>query len=652
MKKQYRQNPTHTPLSFQIRELLLATLFVCGAFSLHAHTIIWTGMSSTEYIAKNWSSGVTAETNKSIVPVAPATKSVFNRATEVPRRGREVALPTPITETFNYTGTIVTWTVPDGVSSLTIEAKGAEGGFGPPLFGNPTIYSAGMGAIISGVIPVTGGQQLKILVGQKSPQRNGGGGGSFVTDNANQPLMIAGGGGGSGVDNDALTKNGQTGTSGGNGSGSNGGSGGNAGTGGTGGTAGANSAGGGGLLTDGTGANSTVPGGKAFVSGGAGGGGGGTSDVGIGGFGGGGAGTGVASGGGGGGYSGGGGGNGPGGGGGSFNSGTDQNNLAGANTGDGLVTITYQFDPPTTCPPITFTPTVSNVRCQGGSDGSIALTPSGGTAPYTYSIDGGANYGDISTLSGRSAGSYSVRVKDANDCESEAQPVTIGEPATALSASVSGNTSVVFGFGSNCTTLTASGSGGTGSYTYAWSAGANPTNTASTEVCPQTTTTYTVTVTDANTCQATAQVTVNVQDVRCGNRDQNVTICYYGVTQCVSEKIAARYLKLGATIGGCGTGNARLGVPESAALPLQLSLKAFPNPVQDAVTLEVLAPNAGRGTFEVLDVTGRVRQSRQESLVEGLNEVEFRLGSLPTGIYLIKAVDALNNQGVVRVSKE
>ncbi len=172
------------------------------------------------------------------------------------------------------------------------------------------------------------------------------------------------------------------------------------------------------------------------------------------------------------------------------------------------------------------------------------------------------------------------------------------------------------------------------------------------QVCPEATTTYTVTVTDGNGCTNTAQVTVDVQDVRCGPGKKNVTICYYGVTQCVSEKIAARYLKLGATLGGCGSSAARIGVEESSERPLELSLKAYPNPVADLVTVQVLAPRAGYFTFEVLDLTGRARQSSTQQLTEGLNEVEFRLGSLPEGIYLIRTVDALNRLSVVRVSRQ
>lgn len=103
--------------------------------------------------------------------------------------------------------------------------------------------------------------------------------------------------------------------------------------------------------------------------------------------------------------------------------------------------------------------------------------------------------------------------------------------------------------------------------------------------------------------------------------------------------------------GVCGTGNARVGVEETP-LPVSLSLKAYPNPVTDAVTVEVLSPAAGAATFEVLDLTGRPWQSRSQELTEGMNEIKIKLGTLPTGIYLIRVIDALNHQGVVRVSKQ
>ncbi|MBD2757682.1 choice-of-anchor Q domain-containing protein [Spirosoma validum] len=240
---------------------------------------------------------------------------------------------TTTTQSFSYTGQIVTWTVPTGVTSLTIEARGAEGG---AIQGGTA--SAGKGAIAAARVSVTPGQALSILVGQSLSGRAAGGGGSFVvappgstTDPT--PLVIAGGGGGAGSV-DYPTKHGQT-TPEGGGS-FRGGGGGFYGRGGGSGDGG----GGGGLLGNGGG----TAGGKAFVNGGA----GGSSSFGNGGFGGGGAGAaGGASngGGGGGGYSGGGGGYsyGVGGGGGSYYTGTSLSLVSGAtgNSGNGLVIITY-----------------------------------------------------------------------------------------------------------------------------------------------------------------------------------------------------------------------------------------------------------------------------------------------------------------------
>ena len=74
------------------------------------------------------------------------------------------------TVTFSYTGTIDTWIVPAGVTSVRIEAKGAEGGTDPS-----SSVVGGLGAIMIGDFNVTPGATLKILVGEK-PARNGGGG--------------------------------------------------------------------------------------------------------------------------------------------------------------------------------------------------------------------------------------------------------------------------------------------------------------------------------------------------------------------------------------------------------------------------------------------------------------------------------------------
>jgi uncharacterized protein YjdB len=258
---------------------------------------------------------------------------------------------------FSYTGSIVNYTVPVGVTALAITAKGAQGGLGNGV--------GGKGAIMTGTFNVIPGHVLKVLAGEQTTTithlAGGGGGGSFVWDftGSNLLLIAAGGGGGGGtagvtIGLDAVTAP----------SGTNGGAGAtypNGGTAGNGATipSYARYAGGGaGWLTDGaTGLYpgcSTSGGGKRPLSGGTGGSFGGTATSdGNGGFGGGGGAQGNCSngyGGGGGGYSGGGAGTGAtltsGGGGGSYNGGTPQVNSVG-NTGNGFVSITPVCMPPT-----------------------------------------------------------------------------------------------------------------------------------------------------------------------------------------------------------------------------------------------------------------------------------------------------------------
>ena len=296
--------------------------------------------------------------------------------------------------TFNYVGVMQNYTVPSGVTSITIQALGAEGGSSS---GTP----GGLGASITGTVSVTPGQVLKVLVGGQggAGTQGGGGGGSFVTTSANIPLVIAGGGGGgyypgyafsSGNASGTTSTTGQNGIDGYNYQGTQGGTGGTGGNGG--GVAGGiyydSGAGGGGLYGNGA-SNGVAQPGIAFVNGGAGGAGGGTG--GFGGFGGGGGGDWYSwtGGGGGGGYSGGGGGTfyGVGGGGGSYNGGSSQSNLAGVRSGNGQITIT-----PLAPVCVTTASASPNSICAGGCttlSGSVSGGGSGGTNT-TYNFNGSA----------------------------------------------------------------------------------------------------------------------------------------------------------------------------------------------------------------------------------------------------------------------
>src|SRR6202043_2611517 len=65
--------------------------------------------------------------------------------------------------------------------------------------------------------------------------------------------------------------------------------------------------------------------------------------------------------------------------------------------------------------PTAIATTITNATC-GTANGTLTLgAVTGGLAPYTYSIDGGAFTGTTNYI-GLAAGSHTINVKDANGC--------------------------------------------------------------------------------------------------------------------------------------------------------------------------------------------------------------------------------------------
>ncbi len=139
---------------------------------------------------------------------------------------------------------------------------------------------------------------------------------------------------------------------------------------------------------------------------------------------------------------------------------------------------------------------VQHVSCFNGNNGSISLSVSGGTPPYSYLWSNGSTSGNINGLV---AGSYTVTVGDATGC-TKTQVFTVNQP-TQLVATVNITNGTCGSQGS----ATAVVSGGTTPYSYHWSNG-------------QTTQTitnlsggnYSLTVTDANNCTTVKTFTINV----------------------------------------------------------------------------------------------------------------------------------------------
>lgn len=138
----------------------------------------------------------------------------------------------------------------------------------------------------------------------------------------------------------------------------------------------------------------------------------------------------------------------------------------------------------------------SNVNCNGGTDGSVQLNPTGGTAPYSYMW----NTTDTTvTLSSLSAGNYSVTITDDNGCL-QTGSVSITEPA-AISLNTTANSASCNGSTNGSAQLSISG--GTSPYTYLWSDNSTSQNLSAVGAG-----TYSVTVTDNNGCTQTTSATI------------------------------------------------------------------------------------------------------------------------------------------------
>ena len=146
---------------------------------------------------------------------------------------------------------------------------------------------------------------------------------------------------------------------------------------------------------------------------------------------------------------------------------------------------------------IAINPMVTAVTCRSSSNGAIMSMASGGTGTLTYLWSNVATTADITGLT---AGSYTVVVKDANNCTAT-NSATVTEPSAFAIAGPSVQNVSCNGGATGSASL--SYSGGTGTISYLWSNGGN-TNT----ITGLTVGIYRVTGTDANGCTIATAVTI------------------------------------------------------------------------------------------------------------------------------------------------
>lgn len=184
-------------------------------------------------------------------------------------------------------------------------------------------------------------------------------------------------------------------------------------------------------------------------------------------------------------------------------------------------------------PPVPVDPNelVSDVSCFGSCDGSIALSPTGGSGTYTYAWSTGDT---AATISGLCGGSYTVTISDGAGCDTIAS-FDVDEPTEILANATVQDASC----GNLCDgQINTAPSGGAGGYSFNWSpvpSNGNGTSLAD-SLCGGF---YFLTITDANGCTSVdtftifqptpiVQDTVVVTDATCGDCDGEIDPTFSG----------------------------------------------------------------------------------------------------------------------------
>ncbi len=226
---------------------------------------------------------------------------------------------------------------------------------------------------------------------------------------------------------------------------------------------------------------------------------------------------------------------------------------------------------------------VHNISCSGSSQGSIYISVSGGTTPYTFSWSNGATTQNASNLG---AGTYNVTIQDAKGCTTSTG-ATITQPVSLFANVATVHNLSCFNDSSGFIYTTASG--GVPPYNYSWSTGATTQDVSGLHAG-----TYTMTVQDANGCQANItqavtqptqlSSTISASNVTCnGNSNGSVTFSVSGgtspytyvwsngaTTQSLSNVAGGTYSVVVHDANGCSITNS-ISVIEPAAIVLDIT---------------------------------------------------------------------------------
>jgi gliding motility-associated-like protein len=255
----------------------------------------------------------------------------------------------------------------------------------------------------------------------------------------------------------------------------------------------------------------------------------------------------------------------------------------------------------------------TNVSCYGGNNGTATANPTGGTPPFTYLWNTG---GTTSAISGLTPGVYYVTVTTSGGCI-KYDTVTITQPATPLSYTLSQTNVSCNGLNDGSATIVTAG--GTGPYTYLWNTTPPQTSAAATNLNAGV---HSIIVTDNNGCSVSSAASIIqppvlnanamiINNVTCnGFADGYATVGASGgtgmynymwntspatYTQTISSLAPGAYTATITDANGC---NAVSSITITQPAPLTLSSAGFPTSCYGSCNGQgIIIPSGGTPTY-------------------------------------------------------
>lgn len=222
--------------------------------------------------------------------------------------------------------------------------------------------------------------------------------------------------------------------------------------------------------------------------------------------------------------------------------------------------------------------TLTDITCFGFNNGTIALTPQGGTPSYFYTWSNGSFSPFLGSLP---AGNYSVTISDSRNC-STMQSFTIIEPAKLEVDFTIVNESVA---GAMDGSVTAQGLGGTLPYrSYQWAAGPNQQTLSGLSAGM-----YLITVADINLCRVRDTAIIGIEP----------------------------------------------GVAIEVLLPLE-NVQLYPNPAQNKIVISLTSNEQMEAVqLQVIDMLGRTLHTEAVQILSGANSFKVDVSELTAGTYFV-----------------